>query len=84
MRILEMPEKESGALLAVLKAHAVERKFGHTRKWRVGNLLMWNNCATQHKAVPNYVLPQRRLTERMTLLSAAAIGMLAEHCQQWA
>lgn len=84
MRILEMPEKESGALLAVLKAHAVERNFGHTHKSRVGNLLMWNNCAIQHKAVPN-ALPQRRLMERKTLLSAAAIGMLAEHYrQQWA
>lgn len=45
---------------------------------------MWDNGASHHKAVPNYALPQRRLMERTTLLSAAAIGMLAEHCQQWA
>lgn len=36
MRILEMPEKESDALPAELKGHAVERKFRHTHKWRVG------------------------------------------------
>lgn len=83
MRILEMPEKGSDAPLVELKARAANRKFRHAHKGRAGNLLMWDGCATQHKTVPNDALPQRRVMERTTLLSAAAIGMLAEHCRQW-
>ena len=38
---------------------------------------MWDNCSTQHKAVPNYALPQRRLMERTTVLGASEIGVPA-------
>lgn len=74
-RILGMPETESDALLAELKQHASRTEFRYTHKWQVGDLLMWDNCSTQHKALPNYALPQRRLMERTTVLEAAAIGV---------
>jgi taurine dioxygenase len=80
-RILGIPEKESDALLIELKAHAVRPEFRYTHKWKVGDLTMWDNCATQHKAVPNYALPQRRLMERTTVLGADSIGVPVEHPQ---
>ncbi|HYC48179.1 MAG TPA: TauD/TfdA family dioxygenase [Burkholderiales bacterium] len=76
-RIVGLPKAESDALLAELKAHAVQPQFQYTHKWQVGDLLMWDNCAVQHKAVPNYALPQRRLIERTTVLGPAEIGVLA-------
>jgi taurine dioxygenase len=76
-RIVGLPKPESDALLAELKAHAVQPQFQYTHKWQVGDLLMWDNCAVQHKAVPNYALPQRRLIERTTVLGPAEIGTLA-------
>jgi taurine dioxygenase len=83
-RILGLAETESDALLAELKAHAVRPEFRYTHKWKVGDLLMWDNCATQHKAVPNYALPQRRLMERTTVLGATAIGTPAQYPQMQA
>ena len=76
-RIVGLPADESDELLKELKAHAVQPRFQYTHKWRVGDLIMWDNCLTQHKAVPNYALPQRRLMERTTVLGAADIGVLA-------
>ena len=76
-RIVGLPKEESDALLAELKAHAVQPQFQYTHKWQVGDLLMWDNCSVQHKAVPNYALPQRRLMERTTVLGPAEIGVLA-------
>ena len=76
-RIVGMPQAESEELLAYLKAHAVKPEFQHAHKWRVGDLLMWDNCLVQHKAVSNYALPQRRLIERTTVLSANEIGVPA-------
>ena len=76
-RIVGLPSHESDELLKELKAHAVQPQFQHTHKWKVGDLLMWDNCLTQHKAVPNYALPQRRLLERTTVLGATVIGVLA-------
>jgi taurine dioxygenase len=76
-RIVGLPKEESDALLKELKAHAVQPQFQYTHKWQVGDLLIWDNCAVQHKAVPNYALPQRRLIERTTALGPASIGVLA-------
>jgi taurine dioxygenase len=76
-RVLGLAETESNQLLEYLKAHAVQPQFQYTHKWQVGDLLMWDNCLVQHKAVPNYALPQRRLMERTTVLAAEAIGVPA-------
>ena len=76
-RIVGLPESESEALLVYLKAHAVKPEFQHTHKWRVGDLVIWDNCLVQHKAVSNYALPQRRLIERTTVLAADDIGVPA-------
>lgn len=76
-RIVGLPKEESDGLLRELKAHAVQPQFQYTHKWQVGDLLMWDNCLVQHKAVPNYALSQRRLMERTTVLGPAEIGTLA-------
>lgn len=67
-KILGLPEDESRALVRELTAHVVKPEFCCTHSWRVHDLVMWDNCATQHKATFDYKLPQRRLMHRTTLL----------------
>lgn len=66
-KIVGMSDEESEALLSELFAHAVRPEFIYTHKWEVGDLLFWDNCATQHRAVVDYALPLRRRMERTTI-----------------
>jgi len=73
-RILDMDETESDALLAELFAHVKRPEFVYRHQWQVGDFLVWDNCSTQHCAVPDYALPQRRLMERTTLTGGAVLA----------
>ena len=70
-RIASLAAPESDRLLAELLAHATDERFVYRHRWRVGDLLIWDNCSTQHLAVPDYELPQRRLMERTTVRGSA-------------
>ncbi|MGE0797229.1 MAG: TauD/TfdA dioxygenase family protein [Lautropia sp.] len=67
-RILGLPEDESRALIAELTAHIVKPEFCYRHSWQVHDLVMWDNCSTQHKATFDYQMPQRRLMHRTTLV----------------
>lgn len=69
--IVGMDPAESDALLARLFEHATRPEFVYRHQWRVGDFLLWDNCSTQHKAVMDYQLPQRRRMERATLCGTA-------------
>lgn len=69
-----MAEAESAAVLARLFEHIVRPEALYTHRWRVGDLLMWDNCLVQHRAVRNYELPQRRLMHRTTVAGATRNG----------
>lgn len=66
-RILGIPESESDALLRQLFSHATRPEFVYSHKWRVGDVLMWDNCAVQHKASFDYAPPLRRVMQRCTI-----------------
>ena len=65
--IVGLERAESDALLASLCAHIVRPEFVYRHSWRPGDLLMWDNCAVQHKANFDYDLPLRRLMYRTTV-----------------
>lgn len=65
--ILGIPEEESRELLRQLFSHAVRPEFRYRHKWRVGDVLMWDNCAVQHKARFDYEPPLRRVMQRCTI-----------------
>lgn len=69
--IVSMPEDESRALLKELFAHCTKPEFVYRHQWRVGDVVMWDNCATLHRATVDYALPQRRLMQRTTLKGSA-------------
>lgn len=66
-----LPQEEAGALLASLCRHIVKPEFQYLHSWRPGDLLMWDNCAVQHKANFDYDLPLRRLMYRTTVRGSA-------------
>jgi taurine dioxygenase len=66
-RILDMPEDESRRTLDLLFDHLQQPAHVYRHSWRLNDLLLWDNCATQHKAVFDYALPLRRRMERVTI-----------------
>ncbi len=69
--IVGLPKAQSDALLAELYRHLVRSEFTYTHRWQAGDLLMWDNCAAQHKATFDYALPLRRLMHRTTVRGSA-------------
>ncbi len=49
VRVIGLPEDESTRLLDELMAHATQRRFVHTHRWRVHDLVMWDNRCTLHR-----------------------------------
>ena len=70
-QIVGVSPAESEALLAELYRHIVRPEFTYTHHWQAGDLLMWDNCAVQHKASFDYALPLRRRMHRTTVRGSA-------------
>ena len=66
-RIAGLDNGEGESLLAELCGHATDPRFIYRHRWQVGDLLIWDNCSTQHLAIHDYALPQRRVMERTTV-----------------
>ena len=48
-RIRGMADSAASALVEGLVAHATQRQFVYTHRWRVGDLVMWDNRCTMHR-----------------------------------
>jgi len=70
-RIVGWPQDEGRALIKELTEHAVEDRFVYGHKWRVGDVVIWDNLATMHRARPFDDLEQIRDVRRTTCREAA-------------
>jgi alpha-ketoglutarate-dependent 2,4-dichlorophenoxyacetate dioxygenase len=74
--IIGLPKDESDALIDELIAFATQRQFVYVHKWRVGDLLVWDNRCTMHRATPfndvGYPRDMRRTTVRDRPLEVVA------------
>ena len=68
-----MEQQEAEALIAALADHIVKPAFIYRHEWRPGDLLLWDNCTVQHRAIQDYDLPLRRLMHRTTMGGAVPI-----------
>jgi len=62
-----MPVPDGRLLLMDLMEHAVQPKFVHAHRWRQGDLVIWDNRCTMHRARPfdtTQVRDLRRVTTR--------------------
>lgn len=62
-----LPPAEGEALLDELNAHATDERFGYRHKWRQGDLLIWDNRSTMHRATPYDDVKYRRVMHRTTV-----------------
>ena len=66
------PEDKGRALLRELTEFATEARFVHRYEWRVGDLVMWDNRVSLHRATPFDDFAFRRDMRRTTVIDAAA------------
>ena len=70
-RILGMSEAEGQALLQQLIEHASQRQFVYTHRWRLHDLVMWDNRCTMHRGLPYDDLRWPRDMQRATVADVA-------------
>jgi len=67
-RIVDWPVPEGRLLLRDLIEHATQPEFVYRHAWRVGDLVIWDNRATMHRARPFDDAKYRRELRRVTTL----------------
>lgn len=75
-RILGLDDAEGRSLIDKLIAHATERRFVHTHRWRAQDLVLWDNRCTMHRGLSFDDLRFRRDMQRAT------VSDIANSCEQ--
>jgi alpha-ketoglutarate-dependent 2,4-dichlorophenoxyacetate dioxygenase len=70
-RIFGMGEAEGRALIDELVAHATQRQFVYTHRWRVNDLVIWDNRCTMHRGTEFDDLRWKRDVQRATVSDVA-------------
>jgi alpha-ketoglutarate-dependent taurine dioxygenase len=69
MRINEMTQEESDAMLAFLFEHQLKPEFRYTFHWEEGDVLAWEDIGTIHRAVADYGADEPRLMLRCQVMA---------------
>ena len=54
---------------AELTSHSTRPEFQYRHNWDENDLVMWDDCSTQHKATFEYALPLRRRMHRTAVMN---------------
>jgi len=73
-RIPGVPDAEGKALIDELLAHATQPQFVYRHRWRVHDLVMWNDRCTLHRGTGFDELRWRRDVQRATVSDVAYAG----------
>ena len=71
-RVVGVSAAESKELLDYLFNHVTKPEFIYRHNWKEGDILIWDNCATQHCAIMDYP-PLLRRMERTTITGSTSI-----------
>jgi alpha-ketoglutarate-dependent 2,4-dichlorophenoxyacetate dioxygenase len=66
-----MPIEEGQALLDELIEFATQLQFVYRHKWQVGDLVIWDNRCTMHRATPFAATEHVRDMRRTTIIDKA-------------
>ena len=66
--IVEMPLPEGRMLIHDLMEHATQPQFVYTHRWQVGDLVIWDNRCTMHRARPFEADQYKRDMRRATVM----------------
>jgi alpha-ketoglutarate-dependent 2,4-dichlorophenoxyacetate dioxygenase len=75
--IVNWPIAEGRLLLRDLTEHATQPEFVYRHAWRVGDLVIWDNRATMHRARPFDDAKYRRELRRVTTLDLEQPALVA-------
>ena len=70
--VVGMPAEEGAALVAELIAFASQERFVYRHEWRAGDVLIWNDLCTLHRATPFDETKYERLVHRVWIRPAKA------------
>jgi len=71
-RIIGLPVAEGRLLIRDLMDHATQPQFVYTHQWQVGDLLIWDNRCTVHRARPFDEAGYQRDMRRATVMETEA------------
>ena len=69
VRINELPQKESDETLGFLFEHQLKPEYRYTSRWEEGDVLMWEDIGTIHRAVADYGPHEHRLVKRCQVMA---------------
>jgi taurine dioxygenase len=69
VKINELPQQESDALLDFLFKHQLQPKYRYVHRWSEGDVLMWENFGTIHNAIADYRPDEHRLVKRCQVMA---------------
>ena len=72
--IVGWPEEKGRALIDELIAFATQPRFVYAHQWRLGDILIWDNLATMHRATPFDDRTYRRDMRRTTCREREIVG----------
>jgi len=69
IRINELPEADSDAMLTFLYQHQLRDEFRYTHHWAENDLLVWDHIGTIHRAIADYRPDEIRLMRRCQVMA---------------
>ena len=72
-QVVGLDRAESDRLLDELIAHATLPKYQYRHVWRQGDIVIWDNRCTMHKANADYPEGERRLMHRVIVAGTAPV-----------
>jgi len=83
MRINELSEPESGEVLEFLFAHQLKPEYRYTSHWQAGDVLMWEDIGTIHRAIADYGPDEHRLVKRCQVVATNFAAFLHKYGDRW-
>jgi alpha-ketoglutarate-dependent taurine dioxygenase len=77
-RLLGVGAADSSHLFAVLQDHVTRLENMVRWRWSAGDVVIWDNRATQHKAIDDYG-DQPRIVRRVTIEGPVSVGIDGRH-----
>lgn len=77
-KILGVTSSDSAHLFAIFQDHAIRIENTVRWRWQAGDVAMWDNRATQHRAVDDYE-KQPRVVRRVTLDGVVPVSVDGRH-----
>jgi alpha-ketoglutarate-dependent sulfate ester dioxygenase len=77
-KLLGVSSSDSGHLFAMLQDHVTRLENIVRWRWSAGDVVIWDNRATQHKAIDDYGV-EPRIVRRVTIDGPVSVGVDGRH-----